>query len=126
MHDDSLAEKDLTVAQLIALLQKVQGDAKVSLEGCDCIGGCCGVELKGDGKVQLQRTDQHFEIQYSDGPEWQEEIVSYGTSLGADEVKGLNVGPSDEASKGHAERVAEASARVREAHADGFRRLARE
>jgi hypothetical protein len=50
-------EKILTVAELIAELQKMPPDAKVWHEGCDCYGQADGVKLDPDGTVLITRSN---------------------------------------------------------------------
>ena len=54
-NDDSTeAEQQLTVTQLIALLQTMPPDAKVFHEGCDCIGMASDVTFnEDDGSVMI-------------------------------------------------------------------------
>jgi len=48
-------EEQLTVAQLIKLLERMPKDARVWHEGCDCLGAADGVELDDDGTVLISR-----------------------------------------------------------------------
>lgn len=45
----------LTVAELIAELQKMPPEARVLTEGCDCTGQATSVRLQGDGTVLIER-----------------------------------------------------------------------
>jgi hypothetical protein len=50
--------RQITVAELIALLQRVPLDAKVSAEGCDCDGEAVGISI-GNGVVIIRRDPVH-------------------------------------------------------------------
>lgn len=61
MSTDLIKDRAVTVTELYRMLKemkKINGDAIVYLEGCDCIGKCNGVESRDNGKqVLLKRFD---------------------------------------------------------------------
>ena len=47
--------QQITVEQLIAILQGLPPKAPVLVEGCDCIGICKGANIDLDGTVLIER-----------------------------------------------------------------------
>jgi hypothetical protein len=47
--------RQITVAELITILQTMPQDAKVDTEGCDCYGPSDGATLESDGSVLITR-----------------------------------------------------------------------
>lgn len=55
-----LVERQITVGELIAFLQRYPLDAVVNTEGCDCVGACNGVySYKSNNEVTISRWEGH-------------------------------------------------------------------
>lgn len=69
-------EKQITVGELILMLQGMPQNARVVLEGCDCYGGATGAEYRADNERPYAFIYRDDGVDYQDRRRLAEDITT--------------------------------------------------